>query len=186
MRPSSTHSTAACSSLTQYRPPEWSSPCERPVVPDARSPFSTRMASMPRRLRSRSPPAPADPPPMTTTPVELSGIYNSEGGRTDVVLPPHPTGPFLPVRLRLRAGADRFLGRLFFDPAEGPLHRLLPSGQPGLALLFGGLGLEHLVHLPVLAQLVEGAPEPGGQSGAVGRAQRGRFLHRWPDDVDAE
>src|ERR1700737_3483749 len=117
MRPSSTHSIAAARSLPQYRPAECSRPCERPVVPEARSPFSTSMASMPRMVRSRSTPAPVDPPPMTTTPVELSGIHTLRG-KDRVVLPPHPTGLFPAGPLRLRAGPDRFLGRFLLDPAE--------------------------------------------------------------------
>src|SRR2546423_3360220 len=106
------------------------------------------MASMPRMDRSRSTPAPVDPPPMTTTPVVVSGIQQ-KGERTA-----RPFPLILSGFLRLRACADRFLGRLFLDPTQGALHGLLPTRQSLCALLLGGLGLEHLVNLPVLAQLV--------------------------------
>src|SRR2546429_8123173 len=52
-------------------------------------------ASMPRSDRSRSAPAPVDPPPMTTTPVVVSGIQQ-KGERTAAALSPHPTGLFRP------------------------------------------------------------------------------------------
>src|SRR2546427_3664442 len=110
---------------------------------------------MPRMDRSRSTPAPVDPPPMTTTPVVVSGIQQ-KGERT--------TWPFpliLPGFLRLRARADCLFCRLFLDPMQRPLHRLLPTRQSFSPLLLGGLRLEDFVHLPVVAQLVEGAPEAG-------------------------
>src|SRR3989442_12808884 len=124
MRPSSTHSIAACSSLTQYRPPEWSSPCERPVVPEARSPFSTRTASMPRNVRSRSTPAPVEPPPMTTTPVLVSGIQQ-KGERTNAALSPHPSAlfyDFAPAPTASRVGSfstqPSVRSTAFFQPAS--------------------------------------------------------------------
>src|SRR5438132_6100178 len=124
MRPSSAHSTAAWSSLTQYPPPEWSSPCERPVVPEARSPFSTRTASIPRSARSRSTPAPVDPPPITTTPVLVSGIQQ-KGERTNAALSPHPSAPFYdfaPAPTASRVGSfstqPSVRSTAFFQPAS--------------------------------------------------------------------
>src|SRR6202022_4244242 len=100
---------------------------DRPVVPDARSPFSTRMASMPRRVRSRSTPAPVDPPPMTTTPVLVSGMQE-KGERTDAALSPHPSALFYdlaPAPTASRAGSfstqPSVRSTAFFQPASPAL-----------------------------------------------------------------
>src|SRR5881398_1755960 len=107
------------------------------------------MASTPRSARSRSTPAPVDPPPMTTTPVLVSGIQE-KGERTNAALSPHPSALSTTSRQR---------------------RRLRGSVPPRPSGVCGRLRLEDLVDLPVLAQLIERAPESRRQPGAVGGAQ---------------
>src|SRR3954451_8911010 len=71
---SATHSSAAIGSFTTYRPPEWSRPWKRPLVPSARSARSTSVTSNPRSAASHATPAPVAPPPITRTSVSRLAI----------------------------------------------------------------------------------------------------------------
>src|SRR6266508_588807 len=129
MRFSWMHSSAALGSFTTYRPPEWRSPWNRPVVPVARSPRSTRTVENPRIAASLATPTPVEPPPMTSTSVEsvaipsilLRGAF--KGARGAAARPPHPAPPTSRAspgpRRRSPRGAPR-------APSPGPRRNRLP------------------------------------------------------------
>src|SRR5262252_8348536 len=101
------------------------------LVPDARSPCSSRATLRPLRAASRATPAPVIPPPMTT---RSSALMRPSR-------PPCPAAPSVAVRLhalarrrgrsRLTAGHRGLRERVAVDPVEVPL--LHGAEQSGLA-----------------------------------------------------
>src|SRR5919112_4030525 len=102
-------------------------------------------------------PAPVAPPPTTSTSV------------CRVVIPSRLPG-YGPSR------RDLFV----LEPVEGPRDRLLPVLEVLLALARVHLGLPALVLLPVLAQVLDLAPEPDRETGGIGGDERRRLGHLRP------
>src|SRR6266545_67388 len=150
------HSSAALGSFTTYRPPECRSPWNRPVVPVARSPRSTRTVENPRIAASLATPTPVEPPPMTSTSVWsvaipsilLRGACKGRGVRRPDRRTPRP--PSHELTLALVEGALAVLLVLFLLALREialliVLHRSLPSegdallGLPGIWILPGAV-----------------------------------------------
>src|SRR5262245_2935259 len=93
------------------------------------------------------------------------------------------------AEMLLTSGSSPFFilhSAFLLDPLERPRYGLLPHR---ILLLAGAgihLGLPGVVDLPVLAQILQVAPEAGRQSRRVGRAQRSRLRHLRTDDRHAQ
>src|ERR1700732_3259727 len=132
------------------------------------------MASMPRRARSRSTPAPVDPPPMTTTPVLVSGIQKKEE-RTAPALSSHPSGPSTTLRPR-----RPLLWRVPSRPSRASAARLSSTraAPPSVHLEGGQLDPRVRFHrvrnfLGLIADRLEGRPHNVGPGDIAGQPDDG-------------
>src|SRR6266542_3370551 len=173
MRFSWMHSSAALGSFTTYRPPEWRSPWNRPVVPVARSPRSTRTVENPRIAASLATPTPVEPPPMTSTSVEnvaipsilLRGAFKGARGAAACRRTPRP--PPHELALALVEGALAVLLVLLLL-ALGEIALLvllvillLALGEIALAVLLRVLGLLAGREVALLVVLHRSLPSEG-------------------------
>src|SRR6266508_1817902 len=151
------HSSAALGSFTTYRPPECRSPWNRPVVPVARSPRSTRTVENPRIAASLATPTPVEPPPMTSTSVWsvatpsilLRGACKGRGVRRPDRRTPRP--PRHELTLALVEGALAVLLVLF----------RLALGEIAFAVLLRVLGLLAGREVALLIVLHRSLPSEG-------------------------